>query len=126
MQLSKTKDSYVKSLRDFFDDFLRYFKGNEFKGGCPIANFSMEMSDINENIRKKLDLAFYEMNKKISLFLEKAKKNGELSLNFDIDRASNFILNSWEGALLRIKASKNSAPMKLFNDFVFQKLLVHS
>jgi TetR/AcrR family transcriptional repressor of nem operon len=83
------------------------------------------MSDLNENIRKRLDLAFHEMNKKISFFLEKAKKNGELSLNVDVDRASNFILNSWEGALLRIKASKNSSPMRLFNDFVFEKLLIH-
>jgi TetR/AcrR family transcriptional repressor of nem operon len=124
-QLSKTEESYLESLRKFFDDFLRFFEGNDFKGGCPIANFSLEMSDLNENIRKRLNQAFHEMNKKISLFLEKAKKNGELSTNIDIDRASNFILNSWEGALLRIKASKNSTPMRLFNDYVFQKLLIH-
>jgi TetR/AcrR family transcriptional repressor of nem operon len=124
LQLSKTGESYLGSLRDFFDEFLRFFKGNGFKGGCPIANFSLEMSDLNENIRKRLDLAFGEMHKKISLFLEKAMEKGELPMSFDVDSASNFILNSWEGALLRIKASKNSLPMRLFDDFVFQKLLI--
>jgi TetR/AcrR family transcriptional repressor of nem operon len=122
-RLSETKSSYVKSLRTFFDDFLNFFKGNSFKGGCPIANFSLEMSDLNERIRKRLEMAFNQMNQKIALFLEKAVKNGELSENLDTGVLSNFILNSWEGALLRIKVTKNLNPMDIFYNYVFQELL---
>ncbi|HEB32243.1 MAG TPA: TetR family transcriptional regulator [Spirochaetes bacterium] len=122
-RLSVTKSSYIERLRVFFDDFLEFFKGNGFKGGCPIANFSLEMSDLNENIRKRLDTAFDQMNNKIALFLEGAVKNGELPEDLDTGLVSNFILNSWEGALLRIKLTRDVYPMKLFYNFVFQDLL---
>ena len=123
-QVSKPTISYVSSIRDFFNDFLMFFEANDFKGGCPIANFSLEMSDLNENIRKKLAEAFGKMNQKIRLFLDKARENGEIPDELDLETTANFILNSWEGALLRIKVTKNSDPMKFFDSFIFDNLLV--
>jgi TetR/AcrR family transcriptional repressor of nem operon len=122
-QLENTKSSYIESLKCFFNDFLKFLEGNDFKGGCPIANFSLEMSDLNENIRKRLREAFDQMNEKIALFLKFAKENGEIPDNVDIETTSNFILNSWEGALLRIKVTKDNSPMKLFDNFIFQHLI---
>ncbi|HYA40779.1 MAG TPA: TetR family transcriptional regulator C-terminal domain-containing protein [Syntrophobacteraceae bacterium] len=121
--LSQPASSWVGALRGFFNDFLCFFQSNDFKGGCPIANFSLEMSDLNESIRKKLEEAFETMSGKVSLFLEKAKDNGELPDDLDIATSASFILNSWEGALLRTKVSKNSGPLKLFERFTFDKLL---
>jgi TetR/AcrR family transcriptional regulator, transcriptional repressor for nem operon len=121
--LSRPASSWVQALRDFFRDFLLFFEANEFKGGCPVANFSLEMSDINENIRKKLEEAFEKMNHKVTLFLERARENNEVADDLDIRATSNFILNCWEGALLRVKVTKNSAPMTLFESFVFDRML---
>jgi TetR/AcrR family transcriptional repressor of nem operon len=121
--LSQPSLSWVQSLKTFFHDFLVFFESNDFKGGCPIANFSLEMSDLNEAIRKKLEEAFGKMNDKIVAFLEKARANGELPDSLDLGKISNFILNSWEGALLRIKVSKDSTPMSFFESYVFDNLL---
>ena len=121
--LSQTVPSWLGTLRAFFHNFLLFFESNQFRGGCPIANFSLEMSDLNESIRKKLDEAFGKMNHKVTLFLEKARDQGELSDATDLEGLAHFILNCWEGALLRVKVSKNSAPMDLFEGFVFDQML---
>jgi TetR/AcrR family transcriptional repressor of nem operon len=91
--------------------------------GCPIGNFALEMADLNENFRLKLKKALADMTKKAALFLEKAKENGELPPGFNTDANAEFILNSWEGALMRLKVEKSSAPMHLFYKIVFENLL---
>jgi TetR/AcrR family transcriptional repressor of nem operon len=35
-----------------------------------------------------------------------------------------FVLNSWEGALLRMRAEKSDAPLIEFKEIIFRKLLV--
>lgn len=114
---------YLEKLRNFFNGFLRYFEKNEYIGGCPIGNFVLEMADLNENFRLKLKKALADMTKKVALFLEKAKQNGELPTNFNAEANAEFILNSWEGALMRLKVEKGSAPMHLFYQIVFENLL---
>ena len=36
---------------------------------------------------------------------------------------ASFLINAWEGAILRSKVVKNSAPLEEFNQIVFGKLL---
>jgi TetR/AcrR family transcriptional repressor of nem operon len=115
--------SFLDRFRKFFDDFLEYFESRGFTGGCPIGNFSMEMGDLNENFRKKLVESFEKMKQKILMFLEGACDNNELSSDLDIEEIADFILNSWEGALMRLKVTRTSAQMLLFYKVVFENLL---
>jgi TetR/AcrR family transcriptional repressor of nem operon len=114
---------YLEKFKNFFDGFLRYFEKNDYIGGCPIGNFALEMADLNENFRLKLKKALADMSKKVALFLNKAKENNELPTDFDTEANAEFILNSWEGALMRLKVEKSSAPMHLFYQMVFENLL---
>ncbi len=115
---------YLARLRNFFDGFLEYFEKNGYIGGCPIGNFALEMADLNEHFRLRLKKALADMTKKVVLFLEKAKDNGELPAGFDTEANAEFILNSWEGALIRLKVEKSSSPMHLFYRMVFDNLMV--
>lgn len=114
---------YLAKLRDFFNGFLEHFEKNDYVGGCPVGNFSLEMADLNENFRLRLKKALAAMTKKVALFMEKAKENGELPTGFDTEANAEFILNSWEGALMRLKVEKSSAAMHLFYKIVFENLL---
>ena len=38
-------------------------------------------------------------------------------------RLADFILNSWEGALLRMRADRSGAPLETFKQMVFDVLL---
>ena len=114
---------YLERFRNFLNEFLTFFEENNYTGGCPIGNFSLEMSDLNENFRKKLIESFEKMRQKVLLFLEPAQKNGELPLAGDIGETADFIVNSWEGALMRVKVTRSRAPMMLFYKIVFDNLL---
>jgi TetR/AcrR family transcriptional repressor of nem operon len=55
--------------------------------------------------------------------LEAAKKAGEIDESTDPYEMADFIINSWEGALLRMKAEKSPEPLLLFDRVVFEQVL---
>jgi len=114
---------YLERFRKFLDEFLILFENNNYTGGCPIGNFSLEMSDLSEKFRQKLMNSFHKMQKKVLLFLEPAVENGELFIEGKKEDLADFIVNSWEGALMRVKVTRSRVPMILFYKIVFNDLL---
>lgn len=92
------------------------------KLGCIMGNFSAELGDTNENFRTLLDSQFDEIQKIISQCLEEAKNKNEISKENDINLLSDFILNSWHGALIRMKSTANTKPLENFTSFLEQYL----
>ncbi|MHB9095320.1 MAG: TetR family transcriptional regulator C-terminal domain-containing protein, partial [Eubacteriales bacterium] len=92
-------------------------------GGCPIGNLAQELSDSNDILRIKLQEALEKTKKNIAVFLEKAKENNEISDELDVDEFADFIFNSWEGSLLRMKVTKSMIPMELFEKMIFETVL---
>jgi TetR/AcrR family transcriptional repressor of nem operon len=81
------------------------------------------MGDLNERFREKLEDAFLKMKHKISQFLNAAIANREIDPSLAVDEAADFILNSWEGALMRLKITRTKTQMILFYNVIFDKLL---
>ncbi len=115
---------YLKKMSAFFDEFQLFFESNHCKLGCPIGNLALEMGDLNENFRKKLDSVMEAMKYEIFEFLKSAQDNQELSPELDIEEVSDFIINSWEGALLRMKVKGEISPLQNFKKIVFAHLLL--
>jgi TetR/AcrR family transcriptional repressor of nem operon len=120
---SSTGGGYLDRLKEFFAENKRHLAEQNFSGGCPIGNLAQELSDVNHVLRGKLDETFDKVKSLFRLFLEKARENGETPLRFDPDEAANFIFNSWEGALVRMKVKKNASPLLLFEKYIFSGLL---
>jgi TetR/AcrR family transcriptional repressor of nem operon len=51
---------------------------------------------------------------------------GEIRLDLDADELAEFALNSWEGALLRMRVDKNARSMNVFRNVVFKNLIAGS
>ena len=113
----------LERLKRFFDAFRVISEEKECKTGCPIGNIAQEMSGQNEAFRAKLDQAFEKMSDGICRCLEEAQRRGEVDRKLDPQKTADFILNSWEGALVRMKAEKSAEPLKLFSRFVFDRVL---
>ena len=47
----------------------------------------------------------------------------ELPADTDAESLAGFVLNSWEGALLRSQADKSDTPLEIFMHYVFNGLL---
>lgn len=121
--LQAAEKQYLKKLSDFFDEFQFYFEGQSCKMGCPIGNLALEMGDINENFKKKLDKVMESMRHSVSLFLKGAQDKKEISPLLDIMELSDFVINSWEGALLRMKVRGDVSPLMIFKKIIFESIL---
>jgi len=117
---------YLKKMSSFFDEFEIYYEEQSCKMGCPIGNLALEMGDLNENFRKKLDEVMESMRHAVFDFLKGAQDNEEISPSLDILEVSDFIINSWEGALLRMKVRGDISPLQNFKKTVFESILYSS
>jgi len=113
----------LQRLSDYFHDLMSAFEKNGFKGGCPFGNLSLEMGDRNEQFRIRLEEVFKHIKLKMAACLEEARQQGEVPADLDIREASDFILSSFQGTLLQMKVSKTKSHQRVFNLFVFEKLL---
>jgi TetR/AcrR family transcriptional repressor of nem operon len=115
--------SPTEKIRRLFQWQAESFLRSGFKGGCPIGNLALEMADCNQKFRKKLRQVFADMKKNMAAHLEQAKKGGEIPESIDVRDAVDFIMSSWEGALMQMKVSKSTYPHDVFDRVVFERLL---
>jgi len=122
-QLDAPGISPLASLRAFFEGLCRKYETTGCCGGCPIGNLAQEMADLNDAFRAKAEEAFTEMRNAFAGCLETARQCGEIDPKTDPLEMADFMLNSWEGALLRMKARKDVKPLETFCRIVFDGLL---
>ena len=115
--------SHLERIRRVFERQAESFRKNDFKGGCPIGNLSLEMGDRNPEFRKKLNQVFADMKRNLAERLRRAREQGEISESVDVEESADFILSSWEGALMQMKVSKSTEPHRLFDRMIFKRLL---
>jgi TetR/AcrR family transcriptional repressor of nem operon len=114
---------HLERIRRLFRWQTELFRKNDFIGGCPIGNLSLEMGDRNAAFRKKLNRVFLEMKKNLVSQLEQARRGGELPDLIEPEETANFILSSWQGALVQMKVSKTTIPHEVFDRMIFERLL---
>jgi TetR/AcrR family transcriptional repressor of nem operon len=110
-------------LRRFFTGMREYFARYGYARGCPIGNLAQELSDLSPAMRERVRGVLAGICGRFAVLLAEARKRGELPADLDPEYAAAFILDAWEGALLRMKVEKSADPLVRFGDFVFAKLL---
>lgn len=113
----------LQRLEKFFEGFRFLCNQEDWRSGCPIGNLTQEMGILSDQFQAKLREVFRGIKAAISACLEQARTRDEVKLPMDPDETADFILNSWEGALLRMKAEGNTGPLILFEHMVFGHVL---
>lgn len=105
--------SPLARVETFFDVLIQSYSNQmDYKLGCVMGNFSTEMSDVNENFRELLDVEFDKLQDVIEQCLKEAVELGEISKDKNTNTLASFLLNSWHGAMLRMKTTANSKPLE--------------
>ncbi len=113
----------LELLRSFFAEFRESFMSDDHKCGCPIGNISQEMAATNPLFREKLSAVFSDIMKPVSLCLDRAVESGDLSPSIDTVEIAEFIINSWQGALIYLKVADCDRPLVIFEKYIFDRLL---
>ena len=94
-----------------------------YTGGCLIGNLGAELSDHSELVRDGVARAFAGWTEALETCIQEGQNLGEISGDYDAALLASFLINAWEGAVLRAKVQKNGASFEEFNQIVFGTLL---
>jgi TetR/AcrR family transcriptional repressor of nem operon len=112
--LASGTGSPLQRLRSYFEQNASQACEDDFKVGCFFGNMCQEMSDSNEIIRGKVRQILVRNTELLEQVLDEAKAAGEIAAGADTGMIAEFVMNAWEGTLMRMKASKSREPLDAF------------
>jgi TetR/AcrR family transcriptional repressor of nem operon len=121
--LGGSKTPPLKRLKRYFTDLVKTYGQKGAIPGCMMGRFSLEVAAANPQMRKQISTTFAHWQHTIAAVIQQAMAQEELPADTDPESLAGFLLNSWEGALLRSQAEKSDAPLELFVQLVFGQLL---
>lgn len=91
-----------------------YEASRNYTTGCFVGNLCQELADTNAAIAEKAEYLFRNYTVPLARCIRSAQDAGEVDRKADPDRLAEAIFNSWEGAILRMKSSRNIRPLDAF------------
>jgi TetR/AcrR family transcriptional repressor of nem operon len=93
--------------------------------GCLIGDFSLETASQSEVLRQRLEAIFQEWRAPFAACIAEAQAIGEIDSTFDPMDLAEFLLASWEGAILRMKVERGPAALERFRKIIFQTVFTN-
>jgi TetR/AcrR family transcriptional regulator, transcriptional repressor for nem operon len=106
-------------LKRYFDLISAVLADDKWNRGCLIGDFSLESSQSNL-LRQRLEEIFQEWQAPFASCIREAQAVGEIDSTCDPVDLAEFLLASWEGAILRMKVEHSPAALERFKNIVFQ------
>ena len=121
--LEDSKKTPLRRLRQYFTELIQIYGQTGVIPGCMMGRFTLEIATENPQLREKISNAFQLWQHKIASVIKDAVGKGELPADTNAESLAGFLLNSWEGALLRSQAEKSDTPLEDFVRYALETLL---
>jgi TetR/AcrR family transcriptional regulator, transcriptional repressor for nem operon len=109
-------------LRRYLDLITDRLVEAEFSRGCLIGDFSLEAAPQSEMLRTRLAEIFAEWRTPFAACIAEGQGAGEIAETFAPHDLAEFLLSSWEGAILRMKVERTTEPLERFKRIVFMTI----
>jgi TetR/AcrR family transcriptional regulator, transcriptional repressor for nem operon len=106
-------------LKRYLDIISGVLADDKWSRGCLIGDFSLESSQ-SKLLRQRLAAIFQEWQAPFAACIREAQAIGEIDSTFDPMDLAEFLLASWEGAILRMKVERGPAALDRFKNIVFR------
>ncbi|MGA7127368.1 MAG: TetR family transcriptional regulator C-terminal domain-containing protein [Chthoniobacterales bacterium] len=113
---SRTPRQRLKRYLDFITERLA---NAEFSRGCLIGDLSLEAAPQSQILRERLADIFIEWRTPFAACIAEGQAAGEIATTFTAEELAEFLLSSWEGAILRLKVVRNAEPLERFKRIAF-------
>jgi TetR/AcrR family transcriptional repressor of nem operon len=121
--LGEGKAAPLRRLRRYFEELIAIYGPTAAISGCLMGNLSLEMADHSDSIQSLLHQSYANWQTAVAVVLQEAIDRGDLARSAKPQELAGFLLNSYEGALLRSKADRSAKPLEAFLHFTFNVLL---
>lgn len=102
----------VRQIVAMFRRSERALADERCKGGCLFGNLALEVSDLHDGLRQKLDEAFSLWEGRIAAVLEAGVRDGVFSADLDPKPTARFLVATLEGGILLAKVKRNVAALR--------------
>jgi TetR/AcrR family transcriptional repressor of nem operon len=110
-------------LRRYLDIITARLEADGFTRGCLIGDLSLEAASLSEALRERLVAIFAEWRGPFAASIAQAQAASDIDSSFAAEDLADFLLASWEGAILRMKVERDGEPLERFKRIVFATVL---
>jgi TetR/AcrR family transcriptional regulator, transcriptional repressor for nem operon len=114
----------LQRLRRHFDRICALYVDSHFTRNCILGSFSAELANQSETIRESLRKLYGLWTKDIEATITEAQVKGAIVNKTKASDLAAFLLDSYEGALLRARVERSRKPFDRFMKFAFGQLLI--
>jgi TetR/AcrR family transcriptional regulator, transcriptional repressor for nem operon len=126
LSVKEALDNRSLTPRQRLQRYLEIISGvlarDKWNRGCLIGDFSLETTGQSKLLRDRLEAIFQEWRAPFVSCIAEAQTTGEIDSTFDPTDLAEFLLASWEGAILRMKVDRGPAALDRFKNIVFQTI----
>jgi TetR/AcrR family transcriptional regulator, transcriptional repressor for nem operon len=122
--LADTSLPALQRLRAHFERLNEGFAGDAFGRGCLLGNFSAELADQSQLIRQRLSELYLTWSTEIAAVIAEAQADGSISTKALAADLAAFLLDAYEGALLRARVEKSGRAFDRFMTVAFTQILI--
>jgi TetR/AcrR family transcriptional repressor of nem operon len=106
-------------LQRYLDIITGKLAAHRWSRGCLIGDLSLEAPSHSELLREHLEEIFEEWRTPFAACIAEAQATGEIATQFDPSDLAEFLLASWQGAILRMKVERSPAALQRFKAIAF-------
>lgn len=110
--INNPKENPIETIRAFFIEVMRQFREKGYTEGCLLGNLGAEISDNNELCRKALTSGVSDIQVRFADLLKQGQDDGLVRADVPAEQLAEFMVNAWEGSLLRMKIDKSQMPLE--------------
>jgi TetR/AcrR family transcriptional repressor of nem operon len=114
----------LERLKAYFASKTSGREPGPFDKGCLIGNFSAEMAANSRLIRDRLSTVFAAWTTLLAACIQEAQEAGDLSVRLDAATLAAFLIDAFEGAVLRAKVDRSAAALERFESIIFTLILI--
>lgn len=102
----------LSALQRYFNESITELERTDFKGGCLLGNLIGEIGDSSEVCRVALQTTLHRYRDVLQLGISLAQQQGTIRNDKSARELADLLVNTWQGALLRMKVEQSTAPLE--------------
>jgi TetR/AcrR family transcriptional repressor of nem operon len=110
--LEQNPNDAHSALSSYFNALINELEKSDYQGGCLLGNLMGELDDSSSLCQKSLQVAVLRYRNLLQHGIEKAQQQGTVRTDKTAELMADLLVNAWQGALLRMKIEKSTAPLK--------------
>ena len=99
-------------IRNYYTEMSRWNAAGAFERGCLLGNFSTELSQQIPAIRVQLQHAYDGTRALLESVIADGQRTGDIGTALPPGELAAFIVDAWQGAVLRSKTEQNAVPLE--------------